>query len=133
MQRPKQKAFTKAVGKIAKSYNEARAKEHRRLAAHKRAVAHRNLGHIPFGTGKWDDARQRGYEQRTERVLECGLQPRKMAITCQCCQHKQEVDAAAATTSFSASRAVPFAARPRQMPSSPHDTRLSLMHMSKGG
>lgn len=47
---------------------------------------------MPYGTGKWDDDRQRGYEQRTERVLECGAQQRKMAIICQCCAHRREVD-----------------------------------------
>jgi hypothetical protein len=70
----------------------ARAAEHRRRAARKRRLPHEELGHVPYGTGKWDEGRQRGYEQRTERILECGTQPRKMAITCQCCGHALEVD-----------------------------------------
>lgn len=92
MQQPIQKAFVAAVGKLTKPYDTARAKEHRQRAAHKKRLAHEELGHVPFGTGKWDEGRQRGYEQRTERVLECGTQPTKMAITCQCCEYKQEVD-----------------------------------------
>jgi hypothetical protein len=92
MQRPIQTAFTVAVGKLTKPYNTERAKEHRQRAARKRRVAHEQFGHVPYGTGKWDEGRQRGYEQRTERVLECGSQPQKMALTCQCCGHKQEVD-----------------------------------------
>jgi hypothetical protein len=94
MGRQTQDAFTVAVGKLTKPYNEARAKEHRQRAARKRAAALRKFGRIPYDTGKWDDSRQKGYEQRTERVLECGTQPRKMVITCRCCQHKQEVDCA---------------------------------------
>jgi hypothetical protein len=95
MQKPIQTAFTVAVGKLTRSYNAARAKEHRQRAARKRRVAHEERGHVPWGTGKWDDDRQRGYEERTERVLKCGSQEgtmRKMRITCQCCAHKQEVD-----------------------------------------
>jgi hypothetical protein len=92
MKKPIQKAFTTAVGKLTKPYDAARAKEHRQRAALKRRLAHEEFGHVPYGTGKWDEARQRGYEQRTERILECGTQPRKMAIVCQCCGHNQEVD-----------------------------------------
>lgn len=92
MKKPIQKAFATAVGKLTKPYNTARAKEHRQRAAHKRRLAHEELGHVPHGTGKWDEGRQRGYEQRTERILDCGTLPRKMAITCQCCGHKVEVD-----------------------------------------
>jgi hypothetical protein len=87
-----QKAFATAVGKLTKPYDTKRAKEHRQSAAHKRRLAHEEFGHVPYGTGKWDEARQHGYEQRIERVLECGTQPRTMAIVCQCCGHKQEVD-----------------------------------------
>ena len=92
MQEPIQKAFTTAVGKLTKEYDMARAAEHRRRAARKRRLAHEELGHVPYGTGKWDEGRQRGYEQRTERILECGTQPLKMAIACQCCGHSLEVD-----------------------------------------
>ncbi|MEY4549520.1 MAG: Replication protein [Pseudomonadota bacterium] len=94
MQQPIQKAFVTAVGKLTKPYDTAQARMHRQRAAHKRRLAHEQRGHVPYGTGKWDEARQRGYEQRAERVLECGTQPRKMGITCQCCGHKQEVDCA---------------------------------------
>ena len=92
MKNPTKKAFTIAVGKLTKRYNSARAKEHRQRAAHKRRLAHEELGHVPYGTGKWDEGRQRGYEQRTERILDCGTSMRKMAIVCHCCGHKQEVD-----------------------------------------
>jgi hypothetical protein len=83
MKKPIQKAFDAAVGKLTKAYNDGRAKEHRQRAAHKRRLAHEQFGHVPYGTGKWDEGRQRGYEQRTERLQQCGTEPRKMAITCQ--------------------------------------------------